>query len=69
MKSFGIILIIGGIIMCVLRGFSYKQEKNLVDLGSVQINKEEDKTVSWPYYAGTIAIVGGVVVLLIDRKS
>lgn len=55
--------------MCVLRGFSYKQEKNLVDLGSVQINKEEDKTVSWPYYAGTIAIVGGVVVLLIDRKS
>jgi hypothetical protein len=69
MKPLGIILIVGGIIMCAIHGFSYKQEKNVVDLGSVQINKEENKTLSWPYYAGAIAIVAGVAVLLVGRKS
>ena len=69
MKIFGIILIAAGILMLVFRSFSFTQEKKVVDIGPVEINKKENKTVGWPIYAGAIALVAGVVLVVADRKS
>ncbi|HPH85926.1 MAG TPA: hypothetical protein PLC48_10730 [Ferruginibacter sp.] len=69
MKIFGIILIAAGILMLVFRGFNFTQEKNVVDIGPIEINKKENKTVAWPMYAGVIALVGGVALILFDRKA
>lgn len=69
MKIIGIILIVAGIIMLVFRGFNYTQEKKVVDLGPLEINKKENKTVSWPLYAGIVAVIGGVCLVLVDKKQ
>jgi len=68
MKIFGIILIIAGILMFIFGNVSFTTEKKVVDVGPVEINKKEKKTVTWPNYAGGIAIVAGVVILLAGGK-
>jgi uncharacterized membrane protein HdeD (DUF308 family) len=62
MKIIGIILIVAGLAMLVFRGFSFTQEKKVADIGPLEINKKEEKSVSWPIYAGVIGVVAGIVV-------
>jgi drug/metabolite transporter (DMT)-like permease len=69
MKIAGIILIVAGVLMFIFRGVNFTQEKKVIDLGSVEVNKEEKKTIAWPTYAGIIAVVGGIVLVAIDRKK
>ena len=68
MKTFGIILIVAGILMIVFRGFSVQTEKKVVDVGPVEINKKENKWIGWPTYAGGVAIVAGAILLATNRK-
>ena len=69
MKTFGIILIIAGIAMLVFRGFNIKTEEKVLDIGPVEVNKEENRWLSWPTYAGVIAIVAGIVVIAANGKK
>ncbi|MET0635046.1 MAG: hypothetical protein ABWZ25_03395 [Chitinophagaceae bacterium] len=69
MKTAGIILIIAGIAMLIFRGFSVQTEKTVVDAGPIEINKKENKWVGWPVYAGAIAVVAGVALVLGSRKK
>jgi drug/metabolite transporter (DMT)-like permease len=69
MKSFGVILIVIGIAMILIRGFSVTTEKKVVDVGPVEINKKENKWIGWPTYAGAIIAVLGVVMVVSDKKK
>ena len=69
MKIFGIILIAAGILMLVFKGFNFTQEKKVVDIGPIEVNKKEKKTVAWPMYAGVIALVAGVALIAFDKKT
>lgn len=69
MKILGIVLIIVGILMFVFRNISFTQEKKVVDLGPVQVNREEEKTIGWPIYAGGIAVVAGIALVALDRNK
>ncbi|CAN5825389.1 hypothetical protein BH11BAC3_BH11BAC3_04220 [soil metagenome] len=69
MKVIGIILIVAGILMFVFRGINFTQEKKIVDIGPLEINKQEKKSVGWPMYAGGIAVVAGIIVLVADKKK
>jgi uncharacterized membrane protein HdeD (DUF308 family) len=69
MKVLGVILIVAGIAMLVFRGFNFTQEKKVVDLGPLEINKKETKTIGWPIYAGGIAVIAGVIVLVASNKK
>lgn len=70
MKTLGLVLLIAGIAMIVIRGFSVQTEKKVVDLGPVEINKKENKWIGWPTYAGgVVAIVGLVLVLSGNKKN
>lgn len=69
MKTFGLVLIIIGIAMILVKGFSVTTEKKVVDLGPLEVNKKENKWIGWPTYAGVgIAVVGAVLVFT-DRKK
>lgn len=69
MKALGIILIAAGILMLIFRGFSFTKKEKVLDVGPVEINADKKKNVSWPMYAGGIAVAAGVVVLLAGRKK
>ncbi len=69
MKVLGIALIAVGILMLVFRGFSFTQEKKIVDIGPLEINQKQKKSVDWPLYAGIITLGAGVVVLVAAKKN
>mgnify|MGYP001143299520 CR=1 FL=1 len=69
MKVLGIILIIAGIAMILIRGFSVQTEKKVLDVGPVEVNKKENKWVGWPTYAGGIVAVVGVLLVLSGNKK
>ncbi|MFC0261130.1 hypothetical protein [Fontibacter flavus] len=69
MKTLGIILIIAGIAMFFIPGVSFQTEKNVVDLGPIEVNKKENHNLNWPNYAGGIAIAGGLALLIAGRKK
>ncbi|SKD09388.1 hypothetical protein SAMN05660461_5275 [Chitinophaga ginsengisegetis] len=68
MKVLGMILIIAGIAMILIRGFSVQTEKKVVDIGAVEINKKENKWIGWPTYAGGIVAIVGVVLVVSGKR-
>jgi len=69
MKTLAMILIVAGIVMIVVRGFSVQTEKKVLDLGPVEVNKKENKWIGWPSYAGAVICVIGVVLLITDKRK
>lgn len=69
MKAIGIVLIVAGILMLIFKGFSFTKEKKVLDVGPLEVNKQEQKTVAWPLWAGGIAIVAGAIVLVAGRRE
>jgi hypothetical protein len=64
-----------GILLCVLGfaglawgGLSYTTEEKVVDIGPIHATREKTHTMPLPPIAGGLALVGGVVLLLADRK-
>ena len=69
MKTIGIILIIAGIAMLIFRGFNVQTEKKVIDAGPIEVNKKENNWVGWPVYAGAIAVIAGVALVVADRRK
>ncbi len=69
MKAAGIVLIIVGVLMFLFNGISFTEKKEVADLGPIEINKKEKKSVGWPVYAGGIVIGAGVVLLIAGAKK
>lgn len=69
MKSLGIGLIVLGIAMMIITGFNYTTEKDVLDLGRVEITKEVDHPVQWSPIIGGILLIGGIVALVISKKK
>jgi uncharacterized membrane protein YdcZ (DUF606 family) len=63
-KGVGIALLVIGILMTIYTGFNYVTTKKVVDIGPIQINKEENHPVQWAPIVGVIIIViGGFLVV------
>jgi drug/metabolite transporter (DMT)-like permease len=69
MKPLAIILIVVGVLALVYQGFTYTTQKKVLDVGPIQATKEEHHTVPLPPILGALALIGGVVILVSDRKS
>jgi len=69
MKGLAIVLIVIGIVMMVFRSINFTEEKKVVDVGPLEVNKKENHTVNWPLYAGAVVTVAGIVVLVTTNKS
>jgi hypothetical protein len=69
MRALGIVLIVAGIIMMAITGFNFKTEKKVLDVGPLDVRKEESHHVGWPIWAGGIAVVAGVVLVVAGRRK
>lgn len=63
-KSIGIALIIIGIVMTIYTGFNYVTTEKVVDIGPIEINKEQNNPIQWTPIVGVIIIaIGGILVV------
>jgi uncharacterized membrane protein HdeD (DUF308 family) len=65
----GIALLILGFVALAYQGFSYTVPKKEVDIGPIQVTKEERHTVPLPPIFGALALIGGIVVLVMARRG
>ncbi len=63
-----LVLLALGIIALAYQGFTYTTHKKVLDMGRIQATKEEHHTIPLPPVLGVIALVGGFVVLISDRR-
>ena len=69
MKNLGIVLLVIGLVMTVFTGFNVITKKKVVDLGPVEINKEEKTPIYWSPITGGILAVAGLVVILVAKRK
>jgi hypothetical protein len=64
-----VVLIVAGVLALVYRGFSYTKERHEAKLGPLSVQVDEKKQVDIPVWVGVIAVAGGVVLLVSDRRG
>jgi hypothetical protein len=69
MKPLGLILVVLGVLALIYQGFTYTTHKKVLDVGPIQATKEEHHSVPLPPVLGALALIGGVVILVSDRKG
>ena len=65
----GIVLIAIGIVAFAYQGITYTTREKVVDIGPVEVTAEKTKTLPLPPILGAVALVGGIVLLIVDRKK
>lgn len=64
----GVILIVIGIVVLAMGGFSFKEHKKDVDIGPVQIGHTEEHSVPLPPILGALALAGGIVLVIVGSR-
>jgi hypothetical protein len=64
----GIALAVVGLFALAYQGLTYTTQKKVLDIGPIQATKEQRHTIPLPPLLGAIALVGGIVVVISDRR-
>ena len=67
-KTFGIVLIALGLIGLAWGGFTYTTQEKVFDVGPIHATREKTHNVPLPPIAGALALLGGIVLLVADKK-
>ena len=65
----GIALVVIGVFALAYQGFSYTVPKKEVDVGPIQVTKEERHSVPLPPLVGAVALIGGIAILVLGRRD
>ena len=68
MKLIGIALMILGIVSLVYGGIHYNDQKTVLEVGDFKATATEQKTLPISPIVGVIALIGGVALLMIDKR-
>lgn len=69
MRILGIILILLGLLGFVLGGFSFTQSEEVADLGPLEVEREETRTVAIPAVASGAAVVAGIALVFVSTRK
>ena len=64
----GVLLIVLGVVAFAYQGITYTSMGKAVDLGPMHVMTEETHHIPLPPILGAIALVGGIVLLVVERK-
>lgn len=65
----GIVLIALGVLALAYQGITYTSSRDTVDLGPLTITAREKKTFPLPPVLGILVIIGGVALMVVDRRK
>ncbi|ABG60776.1 hypothetical protein [Cytophaga hutchinsonii] len=68
MRNAGILVIIIGALMIAYTGFNIITKEKVVDVGPIEINKEEKHPVQWSPIVGVILVIGGIAMVAMNKK-
>ncbi len=70
MRILGVALIIFGIVGFLVTGVSYTTTEKVVDMGPLQVEREQERSVPiTPVASGVLVIVGGVLTVVGTRRK
>ena len=70
MKIAGIIILILGLVMTLYTGFTYVTREKVLDVGGLELTKNDHHDVNWQPYVGIgVMVIGGVTLMLSRKKS
>jgi hypothetical protein len=68
MKMLGILLVILGAIALVYGGIAYSKDRTVLEIGSLEVTASEKKTFPIPAALGAAVLIGGIALLVIDKR-
>jgi len=69
MKTAGIIILVVGLLITLFTGFNFVTKKKVVDIGNLEITKDENHNMAWSPLVGVAVMALGGVVLLFGAKK
>jgi hypothetical protein len=64
MKIAGVILIIAGVLALAYQGISWTEKETVVDIGPLEAQAEQRKTIPLPPIIGGAMLAGGIVLVI-----
>ncbi len=68
LKMVAVILIALGVLALAYQGITFTTRDKVVDVGPIHVTTEKTNSIPLPPILGAIALIGGIVLLLADRK-
>jgi hypothetical protein len=68
-KTLGMVLIALGLAGLVWGGFTYTTREKVVDIGPIDITRNETHSLPLPPLLGAVAVLGGIVLLVSAKKG
>jgi uncharacterized membrane protein YidH (DUF202 family) len=68
MRIIGIVLILLGIAGFMVEAISWTTSEEVLDVGPMEVERQEEKTVPITPIAAGAAVVGGIVLVVIDSR-
>jgi uncharacterized membrane protein len=65
----GIVLIVLGVVALAYQGITYTTREEVVDLGPLRVEAEEQRSIPLPPILGGLALVGGVVLVAVGARQ
>ena len=69
MKIIGVVVIVLGIFMTTITGFTLVTKRDVIVLGPVQVQEKEKTPIYWSPITGIILIVTGAVIVLASKSA
>jgi hypothetical protein len=65
--AIGLVLIVAGIAVLAYQGFTYTKHENVLQIGTLQVTADTQKTVNLPPVLGGISLAAGIVLVVLAR--
>ena len=69
MRTVCLILIILGVVALAYQGITYTTKEEVLDLGGVEVQKEERHTIPLPPVLGGLALAAGIILVIAGSGS
>lgn len=64
----GVILIVIGVVGLIYGGITYTSSKEVVDMGPMHLQIDQERQIPLSPIAGAVAVAAGVILILVGRR-
>ena len=69
MRMLGIVLIVLGLVALLYGGISWTERKKVVDVGPIEVTREDHERLPVPPIVGGLLLTAGVVLVVVRRRA